>query len=167
VPTRTYLEQRHRSDLRPAAAPSGDVLVVRVENCEPSFWRQLYTEVGRAYHWIDRLGWSDDEIRAYLSDANVTLWVLSVEGAVAGYFELRRHDDGSVEIAYFGLLPAFVGKGLGKHLLSEAAARAWDLHPTRVWLHTSTLDHPAALSNYLKRGFSATRTEEYEIGPPA
>ena len=37
-----------------------------VHGCPASFWRYLYTEVGRAYHWIDRLPWTDDEIRAYL-----------------------------------------------------------------------------------------------------
>jgi GNAT superfamily N-acetyltransferase len=77
----------------------------------------------------------------------------------AGYFELRRQPDGAVEIAYFGLLPEFIGRGLGKFLLSEATRRAWELGATRVWLHTNTLDHAAALPNYLARGFSVVRTE--------
>jgi GNAT superfamily N-acetyltransferase len=93
----------------------------------------------------------------------VSLWILSVDGGVAGYFELRRHPDDSVEIAYFGLLPAYVGRGLGKYLLSEAAGRAWELAPARVWLHTSTLDHPSALPNYLARGFTVFKVEEYSL----
>jgi GNAT superfamily N-acetyltransferase len=166
MPTRTYLEQRCPSQLRQADAPPGDVAVYQVADCAPSLWRRLYTEVGAEYHWVDRLGWTDDDIRAYLGDPNVSLWVLSVDGGVAGYFELRRHPEGpsfSVEIAYFGLLPAYVGRGLGKFLLTGAAARAWELKPARVWLHTSTLDHPAALPNYLARGFSVFKTEEYGI----
>jgi GNAT superfamily N-acetyltransferase len=166
MPTRTYLEQTTAGDLRPASSPGDDVTVVRVEDCEPSFWRRLYTEVGGAYQWIDRLGWTDSDIRAYLTDPAVSLWVLSARGEVAGYFELRKHEEGggqgfSVEIAYFGLLPAYLGRGLGKYLLSEAAARAWEMGPARVWLHTSTLDHQAALPNYLARGFSILRVEEY------
>jgi ribosomal protein S18 acetylase RimI-like enzyme len=161
MPTRTYLEQKSRADQRPAAAPRGDVVVLQVDECAPSLWRRLYREVGADYQWVDRLGWTDDEVRAYLADPGVTLWVLSVGGGVAGYFELRRHADESVEIAYFGLLPAYLGRGLGRYLLSEAAARACELNPPRVWLHTSTLDHPAALPNYLARGFSVVRTEEY------
>jgi GNAT superfamily N-acetyltransferase len=82
----------------------------------------------------------------------------------AGYFELREHDDGSVEIAYFGLLPAFIGRGWGKYLLTRATQAAWELGPNRVWLHTCTLDHPSALPNYLKRGFRPVRTEVYTIG---
>ena len=185
MPTRTYLEQTSLDELRPAAPPGEDVAVLQVEDCAPSLWRRLYGEVGAAYHWVDRLGWTDAEIQAYLSDPAVSLWVLSVKGEVAGYFELREHPDDevrlkpdttdtaqspvasgfsrtfSVEIAYFGLLPAHVGRGLGKYLLSEAAARAWTLQPSRVWLHTSTLDHPAALPNYLARGFSIFRVEQY------
>lgn len=164
MPTRTYLEQTLPGDLRPAPLPGEDVTVVRVEDCAPSFWRRLYTEVGQAYHWIDRLGWTDSDIQNYLCDPAVSLWVLAVSGEVAGYFELRKHPEPatfSVEIAYFGLLPAYLGRGLGKYLLSEAATRAWELKPARVWLHTSTLDHMAALPNYLARGFSVFRVEQY------
>ena len=163
MPTRTYLELKRADDLRRAAAPSDQISVHHVDSCAPSFWRRLYSEVGSQYHWVDRLVWSDDDIRAYLADPAVSLWILSVDGGVAGYFELRRHPDDSVEIAYFGLLPSYVGRGLGKYLLSEAAARAWELQPGRVWLHTSTLDHPAALPNYLARGFEVFKVEEYSL----
>jgi GNAT superfamily N-acetyltransferase len=88
---------------------------------------------------------------------------MTVSGAPAGYFELRRDADGGVEIAYFGLLEEFIGGGLGGHMLSEAARRAWAFDADRVWLHTSTLDHPAALQNYLKRGFVIVRREQYEV----
>lgn len=159
--TRTYLELRSLSELKPAPEPREGVRVDRVGTCAPAFWRNLYEEVGRAHHWVDRLAWSDDTIRAYLEDPAVSLWVLSVDGAVAGYFELKRDDEGDVEIAYFGLLPAFVGQGLGGHMLTAAVHRAWELRPARVWLHTCSLDHPAALGNYRSRGFTPFRTEEY------
>jgi GNAT superfamily N-acetyltransferase len=84
-----------------------------------------------------------------------------VDVAPAGYFELRRDSDNAIEIAYFGLLPEFVGRGLGKALLSAAATEAWRAGASRVWLHTSSLDHPAALPNYLARGFKVFRTETY------
>ena len=99
--------------------------------------------------------------RTFESDG-VELWVLFHGDEAAGFFELQRHADGSVEIVYFGLTSAFFGKGLGKHLLTKAAESAWALGATRVWLHTCTLDSPAALPNYLARGFSPYRTETYE-----
>lgn len=160
---RTYLEMTDPSELERAPAPSGEVAVERIENCPPALWRRLYTEVGREYHWVDRLAWTDDEITGYLSDTALELWLLRVAGEIAGYFELRRHPDGAVEVAYFGLLPGFTGQGLGKFMLTAAAERAWARGATRVWLHTSSLDHSAALSNYLARGFSIWKQETYEV----
>ena len=92
---------------------------------------------------------------------------LGVGGAPAGYFELQEHeDDGSVEIAYFGVVPHFHGRGLGKYLLTEAVDAAWSLDASRVWLHTCTLDDPAALPNYLARGFRPFKQEPYEADLP-
>ena len=76
-------------------------------------------------------------------------------------------DDDSVEVAYFGLVPEALGRGLGKHLLSCAVRDAWALGPARVWLHTCTLDHPNALPNYVARGFVPYKTEEYEVDSAA
>ena len=94
------------------------------------------------------------------------LHLLSVAEAPAGYFELEREEDGSVQVAYFGLLPEFVGRGLGKYLLTRAVEEAFDLGASRVWLHTCTLDHPGALPNYLARGFRKTREETYTAEVP-
>ena len=68
-----------------------------------------------------------------------------------------------MEIAYFGLAPGAIGLGLGKHLLSCAVRDAWAAGPSRVWVHTCTLDHPHALPNYQTRGFTVYRTETYEV----
>jgi ribosomal protein S18 acetylase RimI-like enzyme len=165
--TRTYLEMRSPDDLRPAARPGDPPRLERVEACPGSFFRYLYAEVGRAYHWTDRLSWTDEQVRAHLSDPAVSLWLLTSRAAPAGYFELRAHDDRSVEIAYFGLLPEFVGRGWGGYLLTLAVGSAWDMKPDRVWLHTCTLDHPAALPNYLRRGFRPVREEVYTTERPS
>jgi len=164
---RTYLEMTEPGALRPVASPEPRTRVERVTGCPASFFRYLYVEVGRNYHWVDHLGWTGDEWRARLASPAVSLCLLTVAGAPAGYFELEQHADGSVEIAYFGLLPEFLGRGLGKYLLSQAAEAAWALGPTRVWLHTCTLDDPAALPNYVARGFRAVKSETYETDLPA
>lgn len=164
--TRTYLEMRSPEELRPASAPERPPRLERIEACPGSFFRYLYAEVGRAYHWTDRLSWSEEQVRGHLADPAVSLWLLSSGAAPAGYFELRECGDQSVEIAYFGLLPEFVGRGWGGHLLTRAVETAWQLKPARVWLHTCTLDHPAALPNYLKRGFRPVREEVYTAELP-
>jgi ribosomal protein S18 acetylase RimI-like enzyme len=115
---RTYLEMTAPADLRPARSADPAARVERVEGCPASFYRYLYAEVGRAYRWVDRLQWTDEEIRAHLASPAVSLWVLTVRAAPAGYFELKAAPDGSVEIAYFGLLPELIGRGYGKHLLT-------------------------------------------------
>lgn len=154
---------RGPAELQPAPAPAVLPRIERVLDCPPAFWRFLYTEVGRQYHWVDRLPWTDRQIRDYLSDPALSLYVMWVGGAPAGYFELRREPGGSCEIVYFGLLDQFTGRGFGGYMLTEAVRMAWTAGASRVWLHTNTLDHPAALPNYLKRGFHVTRTEEYEV----
>jgi GNAT superfamily N-acetyltransferase len=163
VVTRTHLEMRSPADLRPSPIPDPEPRIERVEECPVSFFRYLYQEVGRAFQWTDRLSWSDAAVRQYLNMSGVSIWLMSWRGAPAGYFELREHDDRSVEIAYFGLLPAFIGRGWGKYLLTRAVQAAWATGADRVWLHTCTLDHPAALPNYISRGFRPFREEVYEI----
>ena len=164
--TRTYLEMRSRSELKAALSGGPRVRLREIPDCPPSLYRTLYVEVGRNYHWIDRLPWTDEQIREHLQQPEIRLWLMTHDDATAGYFELRRCEDGSVEIAYFGLLPEFVGRGLGKHLLTCATEEAWATGTNRVWLHTCTLDDPAALPNYLKRGFRPFKTENYSVDVP-
>lgn len=160
---RTFLEMPDPADLSPAPAPARHALIEREAQCAPALWRSLYTEVGRQYNWVDRLAWTDEEIARYLSDPALELWILRVAAAIAGYFELRKDADGAIEIAYFGLMPDFLGQGLGKYLLTRAVERAWERGATRVWLHTSSLDHSSALPNYLARGFSVWKQESYDV----
>jgi GNAT superfamily N-acetyltransferase len=155
---------RSPAELRPANIPDPAPVIDRVEDCSVELFRFLYAEVGRAFHWTDRLAWSDETIRRHLANSSVSIWLMTWEKEPAGYFELREHDDNSVEIAYFGLLPDFIGRGWGKYLLTRAAQAAWASGPRRVWLHTCTLDHPAALPNYKKRGFRPVREEVYRVG---
>ena len=162
--TRTYLELTNPDQFRPALGAFPDLLVERVERPTPALYRRCYRTVGEAYHWRDRWDWSDAEIGAHLALPEITLHVATLQAALAGWYELRRvPEDGSVEIAYFGLAPDAIGQGLGKHLLSCAVRDAWALRPSRVWLFTCTLDHPHALPNYQRRGFVPYKTEVYEV----
>ncbi|QGV77922.1 GNAT family N-acetyltransferase [Streptomyces ficellus] len=171
------LEQTSVADLRPAAAPSGDVRIERAEVPSPEFSRFLYSAVGGDIRWTDRLGLSYAQWEEILGRPGVETWVAYDRGTPAGYVELDAQDDGVVEIVYFGLIPAFRGRRIGGHLLSYGAARAWDLAerwpgrtPTkRVWLHTCSLDGEHAMANYVRRGFALfdTRvTEEPDTANP-
>lgn len=156
--TTWYLGMATPADLKPRRVERSDVMLTRVDPPWPTLNRWLYREVGASWHWIDRLPWSDEDWLARLVTPGVESWLLSVEALPAGYFELQ-HEGDAVEIVSFGLMPRFVGQGLGAHLLTLATERAWATGARRVWLHTCSLDHPAALANYQARGFQIEREE--------
>lgn len=157
---RTYLEQTART---PATTgwPDAGWRLQRVDACPPAFYRFLYREVGRPWHWLDRLPWPDERIRAHVDSPAIEIWLLTHETVPAGFAEFERAADGSVEIVYFGLLPDFIGRRAGRAFLEAVLARAWDSATTRVWLHTCTLDHPRALGTYVAGGFRVVREEAY------
>ncbi len=159
---RTYLRLADRPS---SPATTSSPTAVRLEEASPcpvALYRSLYAAVGEAYHWRDRLSWSDGELAAHLDRENVRLWVLRDEAGDGGFFELMRHDDGAVEIAYFGLVASRHGRGLGRAMLARAIDEAWEWGAASIWLHTCTLDGPQALPNYLARGFLPFRREQYE-----
>ena len=163
--TTWYLEMLSPDHLRMAEPPRIDARVERADIPSPELSRFLYTAVGGDWYWTDRLGWDYARWMAYLDRPAIETLVLYVAGTPAGYVELEVQPDDNVEVAYFGLLPRFVGEGLGRYLLTAGVARAWDQGAHRVWVHTCSLDGPHALGNYLARGFSEydKRTEWLEL----
>ncbi len=167
--TTTYLEMNDPSELRPSKVEAPPFRLVRVEIPCPELNRFLYAAVGAAWLWYSRLPWNRARWMAWLDRPELETWVAYVSGTPAGYFELEKQAGDKVELVYFGLLPAFVGKGLGGALLTAAGRRAWEMGAARVWVHTCDLDHPRALRNYEARGFRVYRTdrepEEIPDGP--
>jgi GNAT superfamily N-acetyltransferase len=158
--TTTHLEMTGRAELRPAPDGAVPLALVRAEIPCPELSRFLYASVGARWWWYRRLRWDHAEWLAYLDRPELETWIAYVAGTPAGYFELESQDGGSVELVYFGLMPGFVGRGLGGALLTAAVRRAWDMGARRVWVHTCDLDHPRALGNYQARGFRVFRTEQ-------
>lgn len=149
------LEMTDPAQLVGAAAPAG----ARWEEvCAPvdaraRLSRDLYRRVGADWHWVDRREWSQRQWRDWVDRPQHHLLVCRREDALAGYAEVEEQQGGDVEIAYFGLLPECLGRGMGTWWLSEVIAFAWQRQDTRrVWVHTCTLDSPAALRTYHSRG---------------
>ena len=158
---RTYLELRSPDQLRPYQGGDPHGRFVHRDPCPVDEYRRLYHDVGERWYWRDRLAWSDERLAALLASPDIAVWECRVGDECAGYFELARQPDGSVEIAYFGLIPLYIGRGLGGAMLTKAASEAWSVGANRVWLHTCTLDSPRALPNYKARGFSEFRVERF------
>lgn len=154
-----YLEMTSPADFRPRWMPDAEVRFEQARTPCPELNRFFYTAIGGDYAWIDRLPWDYETWQRHLERDAVETWVGLRGGNPVGYVELERQDGGDVEIAYFGVLPQFQGQGLGAHLLSCAVDRAWKMGARRVWLHTCSLDGPAALRNYEARGFRIYRSE--------
>lgn len=166
----TYLEMTAPGELIPALPVTG-VRLTAVD-ATSSHLRRVHVEVGAPYGWRSSSR-TDEDWTVYLADPLRRYWLVEREreGEVAGIVGLRLQPERVVEITTFGLLPEFVGRGLGGHALTLALRQAWAVEPlgggpvARVWLHTSTRDHPNALRNYQRRGLRPYRTETRQYQP--
>ena len=144
--------------------PREGLVVVHAKKPSVAYYRFLYDCVGRDYHWSRRKKLSDAQLAALLNDPRLEVHVLMADGVPAGFAELDRRTESEIELVQFGLMPEFIGQGLGKYFLQWTIDKAWSYQPRRFWLHTCTKDHPAALPNYLKGGFVVYREEIKEQG---
>ncbi len=139
--------------------PRDGLAVVHARKPTVAYYRFLYDSVGSRHHWRSRKVLTDAELAALIHDPLMENHVLTVEGVPAGFAELDRRTGDEIELVQFGLVPEFIGQGLGRYFLNWTVQQAWSYQPRRFWLHTCTLDHPAALPNYLKAGFVTYKEE--------
>jgi len=156
--TTTYLEMLSPEAFKPKASPVKDACVRKIEIPTPTLNHYFFVHVGRPWKWYSRLSWSLADWKEWAEKETMDTWMGQIKGSPFGYIEIERQGD-DAELSFLGLLPQFLGKGLGGFFLSEAIRIAWELKPKRVWVHTCTLDHPFALNNYIARGFSIYKKE--------
>lgn len=154
---------RAPSELRPKHCPDPCFQIKEAIVKQWEFNRFLYLLVGRDWAWNDKKGWSEAQWQGYAESDRLRTFVAYYTGSVAGYYELRGDARDGAEIAMFGLAPKFVGRGFGGALLTNALESAWATKATRVWLHTCSLDHPAALPNYQARGMRIYKVETVSL----
>lgn len=153
-----YLEMLSHAR-RDVPAPREGLSVIHAQRPTVAYYRFLYDAVGKDYHWLFRGSLSDAELAALIHDPRDEVHVLHVDGVPAGFAELDCRDPSDIELLQFGLMRDFLGQGLGKYFLQWTIDHVWARKPRRFWLHTCTLDHPAALPNYQKTGFVIYRRE--------
>lgn len=157
--TITYLEMTSPDQLLAGRVPSADVTLDSADPTALVLIRATHDRIAAPHHW-STLEWSEQRWQEVLSSPTLRSWIVRVGGDVAGLVQLEIHPEREVEISTFGLVPEFVGRGFGGHLLTLASRLAWNLGEVdRVWLHTSSRDHPHALPNYRNRGFRPFRVE--------
>lgn len=153
--TVTSLEMLSQPTRPSVAAPMGKLALLRLDPPTISFYRFLYGSVGGAWAWTERRLMDDDDLAETIMKETVEIYVLYSGGVPAGFAEIDRTEFDEVELAYFGLMPDFIGRGLGWYFINWAIDKCWSSNPKRVWVHTCDLDHPRALPNYQKAGFVA------------
>ena len=165
---RNYLEIKSIQDLNEVIEPNGDYSLKLLESINFQLNKFFYKNIGKKHKWIDRLVWTDAQWIDYVSNKNVKTYVFKFKDDLAGFFELISHNEKKeIEIAYFGLLEEFQNKKLGSYLLSQAIQKSFiesfNKSINRVWVHTCSLDHKNALSNYIARGMKIFKTETIKI----
>jgi len=127
----------------------------RIARPEPEWYRKLFSRIGAEWLWYSRLALSQDRLVAILQHPDNEVYVLAVGDRQEGLLELDFRVAGECELAFFGLEQTVQGRGAGRWLMNRAIERAWARPIQRFWVHTCTLDHPAALTFYQRSGFRA------------
>ena len=161
---RNYLEINSIQDLIEVAKPADDYSLSLLIPHNFQLNKFFYKNIGKKHKWIDRLVWKETQWIDYVSNEKVKTYIFKHKDDLVGFFELISHSEKKeVEIAYFGLLEEFQNKKLGSYLLSEAIKKSFKENIDRVWLHTCSLDHKNALSNYIARGMKIFKSETVTI----
>jgi len=150
---------------RDVPAPRDGLTVLHAQTPSVPYYRFLYDAVGKDYNWLSRRKLSDEKLAAILGDPLNEVYVLYVDGSPAGFAELDRRRADEVELVQFGLMSDFIGQRLGTWFLQWTIDNVWSYGPRRFWLHTCTLDHPAAVPTYKKAGFVQFNEEKIRREP--
>ena len=165
--TVTYLGMDEAPSGPAVPPPYGQKLaLIRAEEPTLSFYRYLYDTVGEPWLWFDRRRVATNVLHETITDPRVEIFVLYVSGVPAGFAELDCRKKKVTDLAYFGLIPDYIGRGLGPFLLDSAIRRAWDREIDQLTVNTCTFDHPKALSLYQKVGFDVIKQENKIIKDP-
>ena len=157
---RNYLEISSIESLIEVKKPNSNLTISPINNPDYQLNKFFYKEIGKKHRWVDRLVWSDKNWNDYLNTAGISTFILKYDKDLVGFFEQIYHKNNfETEIAFFGILEEYMGKKLGSYLLSEAIKKSFECGSKRVWVHTCSLDHKNALSNYLSRGMHIYKTE--------
>jgi len=160
----TSLEMLAPAPTRPTA--DGAWAIRHVDAPALAWYRELYLRIGRDWLWVSRLAMRGDALSAILRSPNVGVYALTVDGRDEGLLELDFREPGVCDLAFFGVTPAYVGRGAGRFLMNRAIEIAWERPIRRFWVHTCTLDHPAALDFYQRSGFKAFRRQVEVLDDP-
>jgi GNAT superfamily N-acetyltransferase len=153
----THLEMTER----PASPgdPEGAWSLRRVNVPDLDWYRDLYRRIGEEWLWSSRIRMPDAQLAVIVQSPLEEVYALVLDGRDEGLLELDFRIAGQCELALFGVTAKLIGSGAGRWLMNRALERAWSRPVKRVWVHTRSLDHPAALAFYQRSGFRPFRRQ--------
>jgi len=161
----TCLQMFERPAPRPDP-PGIDCELVRAKAPALHWYRELFRRIGEPYLWASRLAMSDDELAATILDPQVEVYAVQRGLDEIGMLELDFRIERECELKFVGLATDVVAKGIGRWLMNRALDLAWS-HPIgRFWVHTCTIDHPSAVSYYVRSGFTPYKRQIEVLDDP-
>jgi GNAT superfamily N-acetyltransferase len=149
----TFLERTDAPLAAPTDTPGISVRVVPHPTL--TWFRSLYRRIGENWLWFSAAVMPDAQLSAVITAPTTEILALDKGDDTVGLAELDFSKAGETEIVTFGVVPEVYGTGAARALMQATLVRAFRPGVSRVWLHTCTFDHPAAIPFYLARGFRA------------
>jgi GNAT superfamily N-acetyltransferase len=137
---------------RPASGPPAPLRLVPVTDANQEACLSLFAAIGRPWLWSRAFNLASLELNKL--DIH---FAVDEAGHRVGVVEFSGRSGPNVEITFFGLEPAAIGRGLGRSMMGAALDLAWR-SAERVWLHICSFDHPSALHFYVSCGFKPYAT---------
>jgi GNAT superfamily N-acetyltransferase len=155
----THLEMTAPPAGKASAPPRAGLTLRRVRQPAAEWYLRLYRAVGEDWLWGSRLFLSEPDLLAILRDPLVSVFAIREGEREIGLVELDWRAPPDCEIVFFGLVADRLGQGIGQWAMAEVQNIAFAAGTPRLWLHTCTLDHPAAVEFYQAQGFRAFKRE--------
>ncbi len=153
-----YLEMDKKPEGKSYDLPD-NCRIDEIDNLSCANYREIFASVGSEWGWASRLILNDSELSNIINSENTKIYFLYFKNEFAGFAELNMQDKNNIELIFFGLLPSFIGKGLGGYFLSYIIEKGWSFNPDKLWLHTCEFDHPQAIKVYQRSGFVLCKEE--------
>ncbi len=164
--TVTYMQMLSRHRPQKPLSRLEHLAVLRACNPTLSYYRYLYNHVGGPWLWYERRLLADNELLPLIQNLKISIFVLYSAGVPAGFAELDARDAKAIQLSNFGLMPEYLGQGLGRFFLDWIVDKAWDLEPVKLWVRSSNFDHPKSINVYQQAGFEPYEQEIRMIEDP-
>ncbi len=159
----TYFEMTKSPNFDWPVSPVPKTKVILFEQTPAWYFTFLYKQVGQNYYWTDWLHKTEKDVEGFIYNQNVNFYTLLKDEWSAGFFVLDFRVKNKCNISYLGLIPEYIGFGLGKYLLQNAILTAWNSNKIKkLTVKSSSLDHKNTIHLFKRYGFEPIKYENFQ-----